>query len=96
MCKYLKKQNDFQFPFKIIYFVEKDRLIVITNYPLKKDIEEIIKRPNQIVPGDGEDLIAQSKYKNGLMRVPFIEINGSRKILTLYHTSKIEKYWRNA
>ena len=32
-----KKLNNFQFPLKIIYFIEKDELIVITNYPLKKE-----------------------------------------------------------
>ena len=31
---------------------------------------------------------------NGLLRVPFVEAEGERKILTVYWTSKVEKYWR--
>ena len=29
-----------------------------------------------------------------LLRVPFVEIEGRRKVLTVYWTSKIERYWK--
>jgi hypothetical protein len=57
-------------------------------------IETLLKDPQQIVPGDMDALVAQSKKGNGLLRVPFKDIGGSRKILTVYWTSKIEKYWK--
>lgn len=45
-------------------------------------------------PGDLEALVAQARRGNGLLRVPFLEGEGERKILTVYWTSKVEKYWR--
>jgi hypothetical protein len=59
----------------------------------KQEVEHIVRVPGQIVPGDMNTLVAQSKNRNGLLRVPFVEINGDRKILTVYWTSKVEKYW---
>ncbi len=38
-------------------------------------------------------MVDQSKFKNGLLRVPFVQQYEVRKILTVYWTSKIEKYW---
>ena len=60
----------------------------------KEDIEKTLSYPQQIVPGDMDALIAQSKFKNGLLRIPFIQLNEDRKILTAYWTSKIERYWK--
>jgi hypothetical protein len=53
-----------------------------------------MNNPEQITTGDMDILIAQSRIHNGLLRCPFIEIIGCRKILTVYWTSKIEKYWK--
>jgi len=39
-------------------------------------------------------LVAQAKTRNGLLRVPFVEIEGNRKVLTVYWTSKVERYWK--
>jgi len=39
-------------------------------------------------------LVAQVRRANGLLRVPFVEVTEGRKILTVYWTSKVEKYWR--
>ena len=50
--------------------------------------------PGQIVPGDRDALVAQAKRGNGLLRVPFVEVEGNRKVLTVYWTSKVEKYWK--
>ncbi len=51
-----------------------------------------MNNPEQIVPGDMDVFIAQVRNRKGLLRAPFIEISGGRKILTVYWTSKIERY----
>lgn len=50
--------------------------------------------PGQIVPGDMDALVAQAKTRKGLLRVPFVEIEGKIKLLTVYWTSKIDRYWQ--
>ena len=60
----------------------------------RREVEDLMNNPEQITTGDMDVLIAQSKLNNGLLRCPFIEISGYRKILTVYWTSKIEKYWK--
>ncbi len=59
----------------------------------KEEIENFINTPEQIVKGDLNVFIAQTRTRNGLLRIPFIDIIGQRKIIPLYWTSKIEKYW---
>ncbi|MGZ3525842.1 MAG: DUF4258 domain-containing protein [Thermodesulfobacteriota bacterium] len=62
---------------------------------IKKDeVERVLRNPEQIVPGDKEVLVAQSKAYGGLLRVPFAAIGEDRKVLTIYWTSKVERYWR--
>jgi hypothetical protein len=39
-------------------------------------------------------MVAQVKYGAGLLRVVFIDHDGERRILTLYWTSQVERYWR--
>ena len=43
-----------------------------------------MNNPEQIVPGDQDTLVAQARRGNGLLRVPFVEVEGKRKVLTLY------------
>jgi hypothetical protein len=38
-------------------------------------------------------VVAQSKTYSGLLRIPFVEIGDDRKLLTVYWTSKVERYW---
>ena len=58
------------------------------------EVEDVLRNPEQIVPGDREASVAQSRRGNGLLRAPFVEIAGTRKVLTVYWTSKVEKYWK--
>lgn len=58
------------------------------------EIEDLLHSPQQIVAGDLDNLIAQSKNRNGLLRVPFRQIADNRKVITIYWTSKVEKYWK--
>ncbi len=60
----------------------------------KEEVEVLVNNPEQIVRGDMNVLVAQTRTRNGLLRAPFIEAGGSRKVLTVYWTSKTEKYWR--
>jgi hypothetical protein len=60
----------------------------------RQEVENIIRCPEQIVPGDQHTLVAQSRRGNGLLRVAFGDIGDKRKILTLYWTSKVQKYWK--
>lgn len=60
----------------------------------KEQVENLVMNPEQIVPGHMDVLVAQGKMYNGLLRVPFKEIENNRKILTIYWTSKVEKYWQ--
>ena len=60
----------------------------------KEQVEDVLRNPEQIVTGYRDSFVAQSRWAGGLLRVPFIEAGEGRKILTVYWTSKIEKYWR--
>ena len=62
---------------------------------IKKDeVERVLRNPEQVVPGDREILVAQSKTYGGLLRIPFVGMGEDRKVLTIYWTSKVERYWR--
>jgi hypothetical protein len=60
----------------------------------RQEVEDLLMNPEQIVPGDRGTSVAQSRRGSGLLRAPFIEVGGDRKILTVYWTSKVEKYWK--
>jgi len=60
----------------------------------KAEVERVVRNPEQIVPGDREVLVAQSKALGGLLRIPFAATGEDRRILTIYWTSKVERYWR--
>ena len=55
-------------------------------------MEEILNNPEQIVPGDLDVLVAQTRRASGLVRVPFVESEGMKRVITVYWTSKVEKY----
>jgi hypothetical protein len=60
----------------------------------KQEVENLVSNPEQIVPGDMGAFIAQVKNRNGLLGVPFTEISEGKKVLTVYWTSKVERYWK--
>ena len=57
-------------------------------------VEDLLVNPGQTVLGDQDALIAQAKIAGGLLQVPFISTEEGYKILTIYWTSKIDKYWK--
>lgn len=58
-----------------------------------EQVEDVLRNPEQTVTGYRGTLVAQSRWAGGLLRVPFIEVGDARKILTVYWTSKVAKYW---
>lgn len=60
----------------------------------RQEVEEALRNPEQTVPGDLNTQVAQTRRGEGLLRVPFVEATGNRKVLTVYWTSKVEKYWK--
>ena len=61
----------------------------------REEVEEVLRYPEQIVAGDQSALIAQSRRDDGLLRVPFLSVGEDRKILTVYWTSRIGRYWKD-
>jgi len=60
----------------------------------KEEVENAVQNPEQTVPGDLTILVAQSRTRGGLLRVPFFESTEERRIITVYWTRKVEKYWK--
>jgi hypothetical protein len=60
----------------------------------RQEVEALLTALEQVVPGDRGVLVAQGRRGTGLLRVPFVDTEGGRKILTVYWTSKIQKYRR--
>ncbi len=60
----------------------------------RQEVEETLKDPEQIVPGDLNAMVVQTRRGQGVLRVPFVEEEGNRKVLTVYWSSKVEKYWK--
>ncbi len=60
----------------------------------RQEVENALSAPEQVVPGDLGAWVAQVRRGEGLLRVVFVESEGAYKMLTVYWTSKVEKYWR--
>jgi len=69
---------------------EWQRTLGITRH----DVEELLKNPEQVVPGDRAVRVAQTRRGSGLLRAPFAEGGGTRTVLTVYWTSRVERYWK--
>jgi len=63
-----------------------------------KDILDTLNSPGQLLSGKKGRKIAQKKLnrggEEGLLRVIFEEKVDAKVVITVYWTSKIEKYWR--
>ena len=60
----------------------------------RQEVEHVVAYPEQMVPGDREIQVAQSRRGNGLLRVPLIEEEAGRRVITVYWTSKVARYWK--
>jgi hypothetical protein len=84
-------------PVKIIWTrhaVERQQAWEVSKGITRQEIEDLVANPDQLVPGDLGALVAQTQRGGGLLRVPFVQMGDSRKILTIYWTSKVDKYWK--
>jgi hypothetical protein len=59
----------------------------------KEEAEAVLRNPQQVVV-ENDVFVAQTKRRNGLLRVVFVEIGGSYRILTLYWTNQVKRYWQ--
>ena len=59
----------------------------------RDEVESLINSPAGVVSGDMGILVAQEKTRDGLLRVPFVRTGDSLRIITVYWTSRIERYW---
>ena len=63
-----------------------------------RDILDTLKSPGQVLSAKKGRKIVQKKLKRGgeegLLRVIFEEKVNAKVVVTVYWTSKIEKYWR--
>jgi Domain of unknown function (DUF4258) len=59
----------------------------------KEEVEAVLQNPQQVVT-ENDVQVAQAKRGNGLLRVIFAEIGGTHRILTLYWTNQIKRYWQ--
>ena len=62
-------------------------------------VEELLENPQQVLPGKNERQIYQACYEfeNGRIYLLRAIIDSNRDpplVITVYRTSKIEKYWR--
>lgn len=58
-----------------------------------KEVEALVQNPPQVVMED-DVLVAQAKRGQGLLRVPFADIGNTRRIITLYWTNQVKRYWQ--
>lgn len=59
----------------------------------REEVEVVVNHPQQIVIED-EISIAQARRGNGLLRIPFVDVAGTRRIITLYWTNQVTRYWQ--
>jgi hypothetical protein len=59
----------------------------------RDEVEKILTYPQQIV-AENQVFVAQSKRGNGLLRIVFINIGKTKRILTLYWTNQVNRYWQ--
>jgi hypothetical protein len=59
----------------------------------RTEVEELVLNPQQVVLED-DVLVAQSRRGEGLLRVVFVEIGNTKRILTLYWTNQVKRYWQ--
>ena len=59
----------------------------------REEVEMVLMNPQQIVVED-DVRVAHSQRGNGLLRVVFVEIGNTKRILTLYWTNQVRRYWQ--
>jgi hypothetical protein len=61
----------------------------------ESEIELCVLNPEQVVQEDDVQ-VAQSRYAGGLLRVVYADVALTRRIITLYWTNQVSRYWIEA
>ncbi|EDX77161.1 hypothetical protein MC7420_298 [Coleofasciculus chthonoplastes PCC 7420] len=59
----------------------------------RQEVETVLMNPQQVIVED-DVFVAQSRRGGGLLRVIFVEIGNTKRILTLYWTNQVNRYWQ--
>lgn len=59
----------------------------------REEVEMVISSPQQLMI-EGTVWVAHSQRGKGLLRVVFVEMGNTKRILTLYWTNQIRRYWQ--
>ncbi|MEQ9357969.1 hypothetical protein [Coleofasciculus chthonoplastes] len=59
----------------------------------RQEVETVLMNPQQVIV---EDNVFVSQFRRGgsLLRVIFVEIGNNKRILTLYWTNQVNRYWQ--
>lgn len=57
-------------------------------------VERVARSPEQVVPGRGRARVTQARWQHGLIRVIFVDHGEERRLITVYWTSQVDRYWR--
>ncbi len=59
----------------------------------REEVEAVVTTPQQTILE--EDIwVAQVQRGSGLLRVPYADFGKTRRILTLYWTNQVKRYWQ--
>lgn len=61
----------------------------------RSEIEACVLAPEQVIQEEAVQ-VAQSRYAGGLLRVVYAEVAATRRIITLYWTNQVSRYWVEA
>lgn len=59
----------------------------------REEVEDTLTNPQQIVT-ENAVFVAQSQRGNGLLRIVFVNLGDTKRILTLYWTNQVNRYWQ--
>jgi len=59
------------------------------------DVELCVLNPEQVVQEEDAQ-VTQSRYEGGLLRVVYADVSFTRRIITLYWTNQVSRYWVEA
>jgi hypothetical protein len=81
-----------------IEFTDYARLQMLERELSEALVREALMEPDVIVAGDRGRKVAHERlgpeFRNHLLRVVFEEVDDQWLVITVYTTSKVEKYWR--
>jgi hypothetical protein len=84
---------------KPVRFSDHARLEIVRRDIPFEIVEQVLRSPEQVVPGHGGLAARQSRVelegKQYLVRVVVAERSDAAVVVTVYRTSRIDKYWRS-